>query len=117
MSETIETQFLDVYQFFDQLIAPLYGVTDARLQSTNWAKTWWAHPDVVLRLDSMWRRYEQLRIAEPATFLETFLRVHGDYHMRWLMREDGVLADCRREDMPTLPLPSAPIPDSTDQEA
>lgn len=116
MSDQVpETQFLDVYQFVDELIAPLYGVTEARINETRWAKTWWAHADVVLRLDSLWRRYEQLRISEPATFLETFLRSHADYHMRYLMRYDGVMADCRRQDMPTLPLPVDPIPEGGEE--
>ena len=104
-----ETQFPTVYEFVDRLILPMYGATGSRIRSVNWSARWWAHPEAVARLDRLWRRYEYLRVNEPVTFLETFLRGHADYHMRHLMSETGVFADCRREDEPTIPLPSAPI--------
>ena len=94
-----EPQFPSVYEFVDCLILP------------KWSAHWWAHPEAVARLDSLWRRYEFLRVDEPATFLETFLRNHADYHMRQLMADSSVFADCRREDTPTIPLPSAPMKD------
>ncbi|PLW00138.1 hypothetical protein BRL53_05235 [Corynebacterium ulcerans] len=109
MDQPIETKYPSVYEFVDKVIRPAYAVTEERLSETNWASRWWAHPEAVLRLDALWRRFEQLRIAEPATFMETFLRVHADYHMAKLMRPDGVFADCRREDSPSIALPSDSI--------
>lgn len=105
-----ETQYLSVYEFTDQLLAPLYGATEARIRSVNWSARWWAHPEAVARLDALWRRYEMLRVEEPATYMETFLRVHADYHMRQIMSETGAFADCRREDVPTVALPTTPMP-------
>ncbi|KAB1922013.1 DUF4913 domain-containing protein [Corynebacterium matruchotii] len=106
-----EPQFPSVYEFVDCLILPMYGSAGSRIRSVKWSAHWWAHPEAVARLDSLWRRYEFLRVDEPATFLETFLRNHADYHMRQLMADSSVFADCRREDTPTIPLPSAPMKD------
>lgn len=105
-----ESQFLSVYEFVDQIITPMYATSATRANRANWAKRWWAHPEAVARLDALWRRYEQLRMDEPGTFFESFLRGHADYHMRYLMKDDGVFADCRNEDTPSVPLASEPIP-------
>lgn len=110
MAEPVETQFQSVYEFVDRLLAPLYATTDIRISEVNWARRWWAHPEVVARLDGLWRRYEQLRTDEPATFMETFLRGHADYHMRQIMKPGGVFEDSKREDTPSVPLPTDPIP-------
>lgn len=108
MSEP-ELQFPSVYEFVDRIILPFYGTSQARLSQVNWSARWWAHPEVIARLEGLWMRYEMLRIQEPGTYMETFLRVHADYHMRYLMGETSVLQDCRREDTPTLPLPTSDV--------
>lgn len=97
-------QYASVYEFVDAIILPFYGTTEARINSVNWSARWWAHPEAVTRLHALWMRYETLRESEPATFLETFFRVHADYHMSVLMKDSGVFADCRTDDMPTVPL-------------
>ena len=61
------------------------------------------------RLEALWLRFESLRQDEPATYMETFFRVHADYHMRVLMGENSVMQDCRREDTPTISLPTSPV--------
>ena len=104
-----DVRFPTLYEFVDQIILPYYGTSAARASQVNWSPTWWKHPEVIARLESLWLRYESLLIEEPATAMETFLRVHADYHMRHLMGETSVLQDCRREDTPTIPLANAPI--------
>lgn len=104
-----ETRFLTVYEFVDTIILPFYGTTQAGIHSLNWSARWWAHPEVVSRLSALWMRYESLRQQEPATCMEQFLRSHADYHMDRLMGERSALRDCRREDYPTVPLPTSPI--------
>lgn len=104
-----DLRFPTMYEFVDQIILPYYGVSSARINSTNWSARWWAHSEVVARLEALWLRFETLRQEEPATYMESFFRLHADYHMRWLMGESCVLQDCRREDTPTMPLPTSPV--------
>ena len=104
-----ETQFSSVYEFVDNFLVVMYPTTQVRADDVRWTSRWWAHPEAVMRLTALWMRYEQLRQAEPATYIETFLRGHGDYHMARLMAPEGVFDDCRRMDMPSLPLKSDPV--------
>lgn len=100
--------FSNVYEFVDKLILPLYGLP--KTLKPNWSDKWWAHPEAVIRLEALWLRFEALRREEPVTFMETFLRIHADYHMDRLMYPQGVFSQCRKEDVPASPLPSSPIP-------
>lgn len=109
ITEDKHTHFSNVYEFVDNLIAPLYPFPRSREREVRWARRWWAHPEAVARLYGLWMRFEQLKAAEPATYLETFLRVHADYHMRQLMIEGGVFDACRRQDEPSIPLPTDPL--------
>ncbi|MCQ9334499.1 DUF4913 domain-containing protein [Corynebacterium phoceense] len=106
---SFETRFPSVYEFVDRIILPYYGTSQSRTSSVNWSERWWAHKEVLARLEGLWLRYETLRHDEPASYLETFFRVHGDYHMGYLMGERSVLQDCRREDMPTVALRTSPV--------
>ena len=105
----MEMKYASVYEFVDAVILPYYGVSAARIKSVNWSDRWWAHSEVVARLEGLWLRFESLRQDEPATYMETFFRVHADYHMRVLMGENSVMQDCRREDTPTISLPTSPV--------
>lgn len=105
----MDLRFPTMYEFVDEIILPYYGTSSARVSSVNWSKKWWAHPEVVARLEALWLRFEALRQEEPATFMETFFRVHADYHMRHLMGESSVLQDCRRDDTHTVPLATSPV--------
>lgn len=108
-----DTMFSSVYDFFDEFLAVAYPYTAMRAQQLRWTKRWWAHPEAVMRLTALWHRFEYLVKHEPATYLETFLRVHSDYHMRVLMAPDGIFDDSKREDVESLPLPTEPMPAPT----
>lgn len=105
-TEDDDKEFESVFEFFEQFLAPMYPVSQVRLDDRNWSDQWFKHDSVVLRLTALWHRYEQLRKAEPTTALETFLRVHADYHMDRLMADGGILADNKRGPEPTVPLTS-----------
>ncbi|AKK07391.1 hypothetical protein CMUST_15510 (plasmid) [Corynebacterium mustelae] len=107
-SQVKPPRFASLFDFVDQFILPMYGTTQMHQGSVNWSPKWWAHPEAIARLDGLWRTFEKLRIDAPATHVELFLRLHGDYHMRYLMQPDGVFSQCRKEDVPTVPLPSQP---------
>lgn len=114
--EQPEPQFSDVFDFVENFLSRIYCVADIAERQTNWSAHWFEYEHAVLRLTALWQRYEQLKIAEPATFMETFLRVHGDYHMRQLMSPDGVFAYCKRQEAHTRPLATAPAqPDPADE--
>jgi hypothetical protein len=100
-----QPQFASVVDFVDGFIRPMYATTPNGQDQANWARRWYTHPEAVARLDALWRCYEQKRQANPNGFLEEFLRVNADYHMRQLMAADGVFAQCRRDDYPSVALP------------
>ncbi|MGV0358891.1 DUF4913 domain-containing protein [Corynebacterium mastitidis] len=68
-----------VYHFVEEFLAVMYPTADER--DARWAPYWFRHREAVIRLTALWKRFEQLRVEEPTTYMETFLRVHGDYHM------------------------------------
>lgn len=100
-----EPQFASVVEFVDNFIRPMYATTASKQDQANWSPRWYTHSEAVARLDALWRCYEEKRRANPNGFLEEFLRVNADYHMRQLMSADGVFAQCRRDDYPSVPLP------------
>lgn len=109
-------KYSSVVEFVDEFLVVMYPFTADRAKTVRWTPQWWRHPEAVMRIAALWNRYEELRVKEPATFMETFLRVHADYHMRQLMAPEGVFDSCKREDQPSIPLPSAPMTDQTTTE-
>lgn len=106
--DTPTLKFPDVYSFVSDFLRHCYPVAEHRLSELNWSKNWWQYPHAVLRLEGLWRRFEQLRRDEPETYIETFLRSHADYHMAQLMADGGMLSDAKRRDIQPLPLPHHP---------
>ncbi|WP_084562745.1 DUF4913 domain-containing protein [Corynebacterium aquilae] len=82
-----------------------YGQSLGRVP--NWSAIWYRHPEAVRRLDALWRKFEKLRVDDPFSFRETFYHRHADYHMDRLMKPEGVFSDCKRDDVPMQPLPTA----------
>lgn len=81
------TYYANVDEFFRNFLRPVYRrAINAR--TTFWAADWWRHPEAVLRLDAMWRSWEQARL-DPATGMATWLRDIADYHMAILMSAQG----------------------------
>lgn len=106
MTSTEGYEYPTVYHFVEEFLAVMYPSADER--DARWAPYWFRHREAMTRLEALWKRYEQLRVEEPTTYMETFLRVHGDYHMEVLQRPDGVFAQCGREDTPSVPLRCMP---------
>ena len=70
---------------------------------------WWRHPEAVLRLDAMWRSWEQARL-DPATGMATWLRDTADYHMGILMSAQGPFGNAQDTCDPGEPLPYTAAP-------
>ena len=109
VSDTQEFRFKSVYDFVDQLILVTYATTAGRIEDENWAPEWWSHPEAMLRLHGLWMLYETMRKESPATYIDPFLRLSCDYHMRFLMQPDGVFAACNPDDSPSVPLKTTPV--------
>lgn len=105
--EPIEPEFKSVSEFVDLFVRPMYPTTAATVERTNWSARWFEHGEAMARLHAMWVKYEAMRRKDEQGFLEEYLRVHADYHMRQLMKDDGVFAECSAQDVESVPLPSA----------
>lgn len=102
-------RFPDEYAFFDDYLRPAYE-TGGMSQDQGWCERWWAHQSVVLRVRAMWRSYEHRAQTAPATCDEEFLRLVGDYHMRFLMGRESPMLQCSpRNHKASEPLKSAPL--------
>lgn len=104
-AEKIEPKYKSVIEFVDDFVRPMWATTRNDQDNANWSKQWYKHPEAVSRLSALWRIYEVQRGRDPQNFLEGFLRVHADYHMRQLMAEGSVFSRCSSTDSPSVPLP------------
>jgi hypothetical protein len=100
-----EPQFKSVVEFVDGFIRPMYATTLNDQDTLNWSRSWYTHPEAVARLSGLWRIYEIQRAKDKQHFLEEFLRIHADYHMRHLMADGSVFSRCSSSDVPSIPLP------------
>lgn len=56
-----------------------------------WAADWWEYDEAVIRLEALWRSWEELRL-DPATGMSVWWRDHADHHMSVLLSPDGPFA-------------------------
>lgn len=74
-----------------------------------WSARWWASPEAVLRLEAMWRCFEELR-QDPNTGISVWLRDHADVQMSALMSQQGPFGQSRDKATLDGPLPYDPPP-------
>jgi hypothetical protein len=78
-----------------------------------WCPQWWRHPEVIMRLEALWRSFEHLRL-DAALGASVWWRDHVDPHMAAILDPDGPLKGCNLTDghstRPTAPLPHTPAP-------
>lgn len=108
LRKTPEPRYKTVVEFVDGFIRPMYPTTASKAERVNWSKQWYKHPEVVARMHTLWRTYELKRAENPNGFLEEFLRVNCDYHLRHIMAEEGVFSQCAVNDTASVPLPIIP---------
>lgn len=60
-------------------------------QRTMWAADWWKYDEAVIRLEALWRSWEELRL-DAATGMSVWWRDHADHHMNVLLSADGPFA-------------------------
>ncbi|OPC77549.1 hypothetical protein B4N89_44490 [Embleya scabrispora] len=105
--------FSSVEVFVTEYLAPLLRRRLNRSLAV-WCPSWWAHPEAVARLTSLWRAFEYLR-RDAALGSSIWWTHHADPHLRVLMDPDiGPFAVCDPRDghsgspLPALPL--TPVP-------
>ncbi len=103
--------FRSVEVFVGEYLLDLYRRPVASTAST-WCAEWWRHAEAIVRLEALWRSWEQLRL-DPATGMSVWLRDHADPHMAVLLSSDGPFKGCtekKHSDRPLRPLPSTAAP-------
>lgn len=71
----------------------------------RWCPRWQEHDEAVLRLEALWRAWEQLRL-DPTMGMATWLRDHLDPQLAVLFSQRGPFARCttdRHEVPPVIP--------------
>ena len=62
----------------------------------RWCSSWWAHPEVMSRLEACWRAWETLRV-EPNTGMSVWYREHLDPCLHTILNPVGPFAACTPE--------------------
>jgi len=96
------------------------GVGETGRAEYRWSARWWESAEAVIRLEAMWRSWEQARL-DPTTGISTWLRDHADYHMTVLTSPNGPFAQSKDtanydEPLPYQAPPADLFPDARTQE-
>ncbi|BEH02802.1 hypothetical protein brsh051_20830 [Brooklawnia propionicigenes] len=91
-----ELYFGSTDEFVREFVCPVFRRTvgEAGRAEYRWSARWWESAEAVIRLEAMWRSWEQARL-DPATGISTWLRDHADYHLSVLMSPTGPFASSR----------------------
>ncbi|MBY5163293.1 DUF4913 domain-containing protein [Salsipaludibacter albus] len=78
---------------------------------TAWCRTWWKHPEAVLRVEALWRSFEAARL-DPFNGIATWIVTQLDPQITVLTSRRGPLGRCTTEACAGISrLPTEPIPD------
>ncbi len=80
--------FGSVDEFVRGMVVPVFRRRVGDRSPFRWAADWWRYPEATLRLEGMWRAWENLRL-DPATGMSVWIRDHADYHMNILLSDYG----------------------------
>jgi hypothetical protein len=80
-------------EFFADLLAESYVREVNEGAAFAWCQEWYKHPEALIRMESIWRAWEHLRL-EPALGISTWWLNHADPHMRVLMDKEGPFKKC-----------------------
>ena len=99
------TYFPNLDAFVREFICPIFrrNVGEAGRAEHRWSAQWWKSAEAIIRLEALWRTFEQARLDPTA--MSAWLRDHADYHLNVLMSPNGPFANSK--DVSTLdkPLP------------
>ncbi|WP_017585617.1 DUF4913 domain-containing protein [Nocardiopsis ganjiahuensis] len=106
-SEPLHTDAVD---FFDRYFRHVYKRRVGVRNQHRWSARWWDIPEVVIRMDAIWRAWESLS-SDPTVGMSTWLRDHADYHMSILLSPDGPMANAEDSNQHGEPLPHEAPPE------
>lgn len=81
--------FPDAQQWAEQWFGPVLTRRNLR----TWCGQWHTHPEAVLRLDALWRTWEQARL-DSVSGMASWLITYADPHLEHLTTVDGPFAGC-----------------------
>lgn len=111
IGEASETVHADVIDFFDQYFRHVYKRRVGVRNQYRWSARWWDIPEVVIRMDAIWRAWESLS-SDPTVGMSTWFRDHADYHMGILLSPDGPMANAEDGNQHGDPLPHEAPPEN-----
>jgi hypothetical protein len=88
-----ELVYSSAVEFFTELLAQSYVREVNEGAAFAWCPEWYKHPEALIRMESIWRAWEHLRL-EPALGVSSWWLNHADPHMRILMDKEGPFKKC-----------------------
>lgn len=104
-----QTAYTDAVDFFERYLRHVFRRRVGIRGQNRWSARWWEIPEVLLRVDSLWRSWESLS-TDPDMGMSVWLRDHADYHMGVLLSPDGPMATAEDSNGQNEPLPHEPVP-------
>lgn len=108
-----ESPWPETLDEFVERLADLYRRQVTDTHEVVWCPEWWRHPEVVFRLEALWRAGRALKNSGGDMWATVWMRDHVDVHMKRVMDPQGVLRFCsvRNGHKDLLdPLPLSPRP-------
>lgn len=104
--------FKNVDEFVREFICPTFRrhVGEEGRADLRWRARWWDSAEAIIRLEALWRSWEQLRL-DPATGTSVWLRDHADPHLSVLMSPMGPWKTSKDTATVDEPLPYEAPPD------
>jgi hypothetical protein len=87
---SLEPMYATVEAWVTDWFVPTFG---DRLGAEDWCPRWWEHAEAVIRLESLWRPWEVLRL-DPAMGMATWLRDYLQPQWEVLIDQFGPLRGC-----------------------
>ncbi|MQY21919.1 DUF4913 domain-containing protein [Nocardia macrotermitis] len=106
------THYPNVLAFVNQYLRYVYQRQVTDTTDAVWCPEWWKHSEAVIRLDALWRAWENLR-RDPGKGLSLWFLDHADKHMAKLLDPNGPFKYCsarhgHRDLLTALPLRTPP---------
>jgi hypothetical protein len=104
-----ELVYSSATEFFAELLAQSYVREVNEGAAFAWCPECYKHPEALIRIESIWRAWEHLRL-EPALGVSIWWLNHADPHMRILRDKEGPFRKCAYDGYKSPPAEKAVLP-------